>query len=155
MEWDKLFTSLITPTYEDIENYIGGEGKLLWQSLFAFMDEKYKCKPNMTYSVCSGKPGWNVKFQKSGQSFGTLYPEMNGFSIFIVVSYKLEPEMDFIKHEFSDKMQTLYEKAEDFMKNGKYMMYRIENETDLEDYKKICLVKLKPKKKIASKRGVK
>ncbi len=145
MEWNTLFTAVHQPTYEDIENYIGGEGKILWQCLFEYMESTYKCKPKMTYSGCSGKPGWNIKFQKSGQSFGTLYPEEGGFSVFMVIAYKLEHEMELVKHELSQKLRELYENSEDFMKAGKYFMFRVENKSDLEDYKKLCAVKLKPK----------
>jgi len=145
MDWNTLYNSVMQPTYENMEDYIGGEGKRLWQELFAYMDETYGAKPKMTYSGCSEKPGWNVKFQKSGQSFGTLYPEEGGLSVFLVISYKLAPEADAIVPELSEKIAGLYQNALDFMKNGKFIMFRIESERDLEDYKRLCTVKLKPK----------
>ncbi len=98
----------------------------------------------MTYSGCSEKPGWNVKFQKSGQSFGTLYPEEGGFSVFMVVSYKLGQEAEAILPGLGPKFRECYGNARDFMKNGLYMMPRIDSEQDLEDYKKFCGIKLKP-----------
>jgi len=146
MDWNTLYNSAMQPTYENMEDYIGGEGKRLWQLLFAHMDKAYGAKPKMTYSGCSEKPGWNVKFQKSGQSFGTLYPEEGGFSIFLVISYKFAPEVDLLLPELSEKMAQLWKNAHDFMKNGKFMMFRIENERELEDFKRLCAVKLKPKK---------
>ncbi len=145
MEWHTLYTEAHKPTFEDIERYIGGNGRALWQSLFEFMETAYKSKPKMTYSGCCGKPGWNVKFQKSGQSFGTLYPEKDGFSVFLVVSYKLEPEMELVKQDMSPWIRELYENAPDYMKMGRWMMFRIEKQSDLEDYLRICKVKLKPK----------
>ncbi len=145
MDWNDLYPSTHQPTNEEIESYIGGEGKDLWRSLFTFMEQSYQCKPKMTYSVCSGKPGWNVKFQKSGQAFGTLYPEVNGFSVFCVLSYKLDPQVEMIMHEVSPRMRDLYKNAGDYMKMGRWMMFRIENKSDLEDYKRLCTVKLKPK----------
>jgi hypothetical protein len=145
MDWNTLFPATHQPAYENIEEYIGGTGKHLWKSLFAFMENTYKAKPKMTYSVCSGKPGWNVKFQKSGQAFGTFYPEEDGFSVFFVLSYKLAPEADAAMPLLSPKMQELYKDAGDFMKMGRYMMFRIENERDFEDYKRLCAIKLKPK----------
>ena len=147
MEWNTLFPSEHQPTYENIEEYIGGTGRGLWNSFFEYMEKAYKAKPKMTYSVCSGKPGWNVKFQKSGQSFGTLYPEENGFSVFFVISYKLAPAAEDVLPSLSRKFQELYQSAGDFMKMGRYMMLRIETELDLEDYKRLCEVKLKPKTK--------
>ncbi|MDR0324695.1 MAG: DUF3788 domain-containing protein [Oscillospiraceae bacterium] len=145
MEWNTLFPAELQPTYEDIEEYIGGTGKDLWKDLFEHMDKAYKAKPKMTYSGCSGQPGWNVKFQKSGQAFGTLYPEEGSFSIFMVISYKLAPEAEAALPELSPKMRELYQSAGDFMKMGKWFMFRIKSETELEDYKRLCAVKLKPK----------
>lgn len=145
MEWHALFTSEQPPTYSDMEQYIGGEGARLWKALFDYMEMAYRVKPKMTYSGCSGKPGWNVKFQKSGQSFGTLYPEQDGFSVFMVISYKHDLEMEIVKHSLSPNLRSLYEGAQDYMKLGRWMMFRISTEGDLQDYKRLMTVKLQPK----------
>jgi hypothetical protein len=145
MDWNTMFSAAMQPTYDDMADYIGGEGKRLWNELFAYMERAYAAKPKMTYSGCSEKPGWNVKFQKSGQSFGTFYPEEDGFSVFMVVSYKLGQEAEAILPGLGPKFREQYENAHDFMKNGRYMMPRIETRQDLEDYKKFCAIKLKPK----------
>lgn len=147
MEWNELFKSDRQPSFTDMENYIGGEGKKLWTELFEYMQKSYNAKPKMFYSGCSGKPGWNVKFQKSGVSFGTLYPEENGFSVFIVIGYKLDLVMEMIKNKLSPDMREMYEKAQDYMKLGKWMMFRIEKETDLDDYKLLLSAKLLPPNK--------
>jgi len=142
MDWHVLFPQTHQPRYEDIENYIGNP---LWKSLFDFMENGYKAKPKMTYSVCSGAPGWNVKFQKSGQALGTFYPEVGGFSVFMVIAYKLGAEVETVLPSLSAEIRECYQNAGDFMKVGKYFMFRIENETQFEDYKRLCMVKLKPK----------
>jgi cellobiose phosphorylase len=91
------------------------------------------------------KPGWNVKFQKSGQAFGTLYPEKNTFSVFIVIAYRLEGVMQTVKHQLSDAMRERYEAAGDFMKMGKWMMFQVKSKKDLDDYKLLVSVKMAPK----------
>lgn len=146
MEWNEMFTQAHQPTYDDIESYIGGKGKELWQAVFRFMEDTYKSMPKMTYSVCSGKPGWNVKFQKSGTAFGTLYPEKNQFTVFMVISYKLEQEMELAKLELSPKFRSYYESADDYMKMGRWMMFPVQSVEDFEDYKKLCHLKMKPKR---------
>jgi hypothetical protein len=142
MDWHVLFPAAHQPRYEDIENYINSP---LWKSLFDFMENSYKAKPKMTYSVCSGAPGWNIKFQKSGQALGTFYPEVGGFSVFMVIAYKLGEEAEKILPQLSPEIRECYENGGDFMKVGKYFMFRIEKESQFEDYKKLCMVKLKPK----------
>jgi len=147
MQWKEIFPSHIQPSLEDIAEYIGGEAKLLWQSLMEYMETEYKVKPKLSYSVCAGKPGWNIKFQKSGQSFGTLYPEENSFSVFMVISYKLDPMMKAIIPKLSANTAELYKQALDYMKLGKWMMFQIKDLAGVEDYKNLVSVKLPLKHK--------
>lgn len=145
MEWNALYPQSNQPDFAAMSDYIGGEGKKLWDSLFSYMAAAYNAKPKMTYSGCSGKPGWNVKFQKSGQSFGTLYPEEGFFTVFVVVSYKLDAEIELLLGAFSPEMRTRYKNALDYMKIGKWMMFPVCSERDLQDYKLLMSVKMKPK----------
>lgn len=146
MEWKDLYPRINQPGFDAMADYIGGEGRKLWDSLFDYMDTAYSAKPKMTFSVCSGKPGWNVKFQKSGQAFGTLYPEEDSFSVFMVISYKHQAEMEILRNKLSPEMRTRYDNAPDYMKMGRWMMFRISSVTDLQDYKLLMSVKMKPKK---------
>ena len=145
MEWKEIFPQERQPSMDEIAEYIGGDAKKLWQSLMEYMDTAYKSKPKMSYSACSGKPGWNIKFKKSGQSFGTLYPEENSFSVFIVISYKLDPLMEAVLPSLSAETAELYRQADDYMKLGKWIMFRIKDGSGVEDYKKIVSVKMPPK----------
>ncbi len=146
MQWQEIFSQDTQPTMEEIAEYIGGETKLLWQALMEYMEEEYKVKPKLSYSCCSGKPGWNIKFQKSGQSLGTLYPEENAFSVLLVISYKLEQNMEAILPALSTNIADLYKHAGDYMKIGKWVMFQVKDLTTLEDYKKLVSVKLPPKR---------
>ena len=145
MEWKDLYPQLNQPSFEAMADYISCESRRLWLSLFDYMDSAYSIKPKMTYSTCSGKPGWNIKFQKSGQSFGTLYPEEGSFSVFMVISYKHEAEMKMLRNELSPEICAQYDNAQDYMKMGRWMMFRISSDTDLHDYKLLMSIKMKPK----------
>lgn len=145
MEWKEIYPSNHEPSMEEIADYIGGEAKELWESLIKHMSSSYMIKPKLSYSVCAGKPGWNIKFQKSGQSFGTLYPEENSFSVFIVISYKLDSKMTDILPQLSPSVAELYRQAGDYMKIGKWMMLQIKDKEGVEDYKRIVSIKLTPK----------
>jgi len=145
MQWHEIFPSHTQPSMENIQEYIGGEASVLWQSLMQYMETEYKAKPKFSYSGCSGKPGWNIKFQKSGQSFGTLYPEENSFSVLIVISYNLEQLMEAIIPKLSAGTAELYNNAGDYMHLGKWMMFQIKDQIGLEDYKNLVSVKLQPK----------
>ena len=144
MKWHELFTGNKEPTLEDIANYVGSV-KDLWLSLISYFETAYKTEPKLTYSGCSGMPGWNIKFQKSGQAFGTWYPHKDAFFVMVVISYKLDPEMERILHELYEYTAGLYRQAGDYMKLGKWIMLKADSEQVFEDYKKIVAVKLPPK----------
>lgn len=144
MEWKDLFPLETKPDIRDMAIFIGGEAGDLWLALADYMERAYRAKPKITYSVCSGKPGWNVKFQKSGQSFGTFYPEKGSFSVLIVISYKLDSQMQEILPALNPELAEAYRQAGDFMKNGKWMMFRIKDAAGLEDFKRIAAVKMPP-----------
>lgn len=144
MNWNELYPSDRKPSMNDIAEYIN-EVKDIWISLTTFTETAYQIKPKLTYSGCNMKPGWNVKYQKSGQTFGTLYPQENAFDWMIIISYKLDPLMQETLPLLRNQTADLYRSAGDYMKKGKWMMVRIDNQQTLEDYKKIVSVKLPPK----------
>jgi hypothetical protein len=144
MKWHELFHSDKEPTFEEIADYVGTV-KELWLSLISYFETAYKAKPKLMYSGCSGMPGWNIKFQKSGQAFGTWYPHEDAFKVMIIVNYKLNAEMERILPELSEYTADLYRKAGDYMKTGKWMMLHADSAQIFEDYKKIVAVKLPPK----------
>ena len=144
MNWSELYPSDRKPTMDDIAEYVG-EIKDLWLSLTTYIETTYQIKPKLTYSGCGMKPGWNVKYQKSGQAFGTLYPLENAVDWMIIISYKLDSLMQETLPSLSNQTADLYRSAGDYMKLGKWMMMRIDSEQTLEDFKKIVAVKLPPK----------
>jgi hypothetical protein len=127
----------------EIADYIGG-ARGLWLSLTSYIESTYNTKPKITYSGCSGMPGWNVKYQKSGQAFGTLYPKEDFFDVMVILSYRLDSAMEAILPTLSKGTAEAYRNAGDYMKIGKYMMLRIDSIETMEDYKKIIAVKLPP-----------
>ena len=141
MQWHELYPREIIPTMDALADYIGG-AKPLWLKLNEHLTDAYGVRPRLIFSVCSGKPGWNVKYQKGGKALGTFYPEENAFSALIVVSYKLDPAMEAVLPGLSDATARLYRCAGDFMRQGKWIMLRVDSPEALEDLTKILAVKL-------------
>lgn len=140
-DWNILFPKEKQPAMQEIEAYIGDKAYIL-KNLIFYMETAYQAKPKLSYSGCSMKPGWNLKYSKSGQALGTIYPESGLFSIFLVLSYKYEASMELLLPLLSDETRVQYQKANDYMKIGKYLLLTIDNLQKLEDYKKIIAVKL-------------
>ena len=143
MTWSDLYPSDNQPTTDDISEYVGNF-KPIWLDLLDYFENAYKCKPKMNYSCCGMKPGRNLKFQKSNVNFGTWYPMPEAFDVMFVWSYKLDPEMMLLLPTLSPQMANHLEKAEDFMKNGRWIMFSTDNKETVEDYKRMCAVKKAP-----------
>ena len=146
MTWNELFPKEKQPTMEEIGNYVGSF-QPTWSKVLSFFESIYQIKPKMSYSGCSGMPGWNLKFQKSSQAFGTWYPRDFGFGVMFIWSYKLDSEMMQLLPGLSEYMAEKCKNAEDFMKNGRWIMFRMDSEAVFEDYKKMVSIKLPPNTK--------
>lgn len=83
---DLIIDSNQVPTVSETGSYIGGAAEALWLEINQYIENRYKIKPKIAYSACSGKPGWNFKYQKSGKALCTLYPEKNRFIVLVVVT---------------------------------------------------------------------
>ena len=114
MQWHELYPQSIIPTMDALEAYMG-EAKPLWIELTRHLAEAYAVKPKLTYSVCSGKPGWNVKYQKGGKALGTFYPEDDAFSVLIVIGNKQDAAMQAALPELTGWAAELYRTAGDYM----------------------------------------
>ena len=143
MAWNEIFPKAHQPSMDDIAIYSGSFAPL-WHDLIAYFATAYKCSPKLTYSGCSMKPGWNIKFQKSNTAFGTWYPQAGGFDVMFTWSYKLDAEMMQLLPILTPPIAEAVEKAEDFMKNGRWLMFRVDSAETVEDYKRMCAVKKAP-----------
>ncbi len=140
MENDVILDRTRTPDMQAIEDTIEGAAKTRWQSLLGFIGGEFNAQPLITYSVCSGKPGWNVKFKKGGKALCTLYPEKERFIALVVLSSGDMEVFDRIKSSYTDDLNALYEGSKPF--NGtKWLMTSITDDAILEDVKKLLKLK--------------
>ena len=141
MQWHELYPEGVIPEMDAVADYMG-EAKPLWLSFMEHAREEYGAKPKLTYSGCSGKPGWNIKFQKSGKALGTFYPEEGSFSALVVVGNKQAPAMEDALPRLSEEAAEMYRTAGDYMKMGKWLMLRVDNPGALCDLETIIAAKM-------------
>jgi hypothetical protein len=111
---DLISNASTTPAYDDIRAYINSPVQELWMELNDYVQEQFKSKPKIQYSTCAGKPGWNVKYQKSGKSICTLYPEQNCFTALVVIKQYLAPLIETTSPEFHPLIQNLVKNSKPF-----------------------------------------
>jgi hypothetical protein len=129
-----------TPDMQAIAESIKGDAHNRWLKLTSFINDTYSAKPQIVYSKCSAKPGWNVKYKKSGKALCTLYPEPESFTTLIVVASSDMDRYDLIRPVFSDSMNALYDRTQLF-NNTKWLMIPVTDDTLLEDVKKLLQFK--------------
>ena len=129
-----------TPDMQAMAESIKGDSHDRWLELVAHIQDVFGTRPQITYSKCSAKPGWNVKYKKSGKALCTLYPEPESFTALIVVSSNDMDRYDLIRPVFSDSMNVLYDKTQLF-NNTKWLMIPVFDDTALEDVKKLLQFK--------------
>jgi hypothetical protein len=126
---------------QDIERFIDSP---LWNGLCDWAESTYTVSPKVEYSTCSGAPGWNVKYKKSGRSLCTLYPDRGQFTALISVGAKEAPEAELLLPTCSDYIRALFARTQTF--NGaRWLMIRITDAQVLEDVKKLIRLRVAPK----------
>jgi hypothetical protein len=75
------------PTESEIKDFVGSKIYTLFTDLDNHLRESYKTKPKLSYSSCAMDNnvwrGWNIKYQKSGKSLCTIYPQQGYFLVLV------------------------------------------------------------------------
>ena len=83
----EVFNKENQPTESEIKDFVGAEIFALFTDLDNHIRESYKIKPKLSYSSCAMDNniwrGWNIKYQKSGKSYCTIYPQQEHFLVLI------------------------------------------------------------------------
>jgi hypothetical protein len=129
------------PAFEAIGQYIAEPGRHRWLDFIAHIENTYHVMPQISYSVCAGKPGWNVKYKKSGRSICTLYPEPDSFMALVVLSTLDIARFELVKPCYSEELNRLFDETKLF-NNTKWLMIRVESDPVLQDIKRLLALKL-------------
>ena len=140
VEKDMILDGSHMPAYDEIVEYVNMPVRELWEQINDFIRQRYKALPRIIYSICSGKPGWNVKYQKSGKSICTLYPEKDCFIVLLVITLDLLPVIEALSEELTEETLQTVRTARPF--NGtKWLMLQVKNGLQLDDVKQLIILK--------------
>lgn len=115
-------------------------GSPLFEELLNLIEEEYKVLPEFSYSGCSLKLGWNVKYKKSGKALCTIYPLEGEFIVLIVVGQKEKDEVEFKLGSFSNYTKNLYENTKEGM-GQRWLMIEVKDEATLQDVKELIAIR--------------
>ena len=128
------------PDMAAIESYIRAEERPLWQELTAHIQNAYGARPQLAYSTCMAKPGWNVKYKKSGKALCTLYPEPDGFTALVVLGAADMVLFETVRPAYTAFLNQLYDSVR-LMNGTKWLMIRVSEQDVLGDIKKLLALK--------------
>ena len=141
MNWNQLYPKTRQPSLDEIASHIANP---VWGELCRWVEENYQIEPKVEHSTCSGAPGWNVKYKKSGRSLCTLYPDEGAFTALVTVGAKEAPEAELLLPTFCAYLRDLFARTREF--NGaRWLMIRVGDAPVLEDVKKLVCLRVLPK----------
>ncbi len=129
-----------TPDMQSIMSIMDEKGARLWQEMCSFMTDSFKASSKFFYSTCSGKPGWNVKFMKSGKSYCTLYPEAWGFTALVVFPAALVPLVQSNQEAFTQEVLRQIGSIKP-LNGGVWLMLGVASPEMLNDVKRLLQIK--------------
>lgn len=142
MAWNEVYTQAQKPKWEEISAYVDSPE---WEKLCGFLETTYGVSPLIEYSVCSGAPGWNVKYKKSSRSLCTIYPEKGHFTCLVSIGRKEAVEAELILNTCTPYLQNLYENTRLF--NGsRWLMIDVTSEEIRRDVEELIRIRVHPPK---------
>lgn len=130
-----------SPDMTQIQDYIIGNAHQRWCNLIDYIESTFASKPKITFSVCAAKPGWNVKYKKSGRALCTLYPDKDLFTVLVVLGEKDRLSFEAVQPLYSKYLQDLYTNG-DLLGSSQWLMIKVTSDDILEDVKKLMHLKL-------------
>jgi hypothetical protein len=129
------------PTIEGIFTAIGSK-RLLWENLTRFIADNYGIKVDFMFY---GKNyGWALRFRRGSKTLLSMYPGTESFVVQIVLG-QIEAEKAF-DLDLGKNVRRHLENTHQFHE-GRWLFIKKESEQDLNDVKKLLLVKSRPVKK--------
>lgn len=141
MNWNELYPKMIQPQLPQISSYIGTP---LWDKLCEHLEEVYHVSPRIEHSICSGAPGWNVKYKKSSRALCTLYPSDGYFTAMVSVGVRETLEVEQMLSLCTDYLRELYQNTPPF-NGGRWLMIEVRTPEILEDVKRLIALRMKKK----------
>jgi hypothetical protein len=118
MIWNERFPREVQPTLADIRAFIASP---LWEDFCGTIERTYGAQPVIEHSRCSGAPGWNVKYKKSGRSLCTLYPAAGYFTCLAAIGGEAATEAELRLDAYGSRIATLYRNAKP-MNGARWLM---------------------------------
>jgi hypothetical protein len=144
MQYQSMLDKEHKPTRREISDYLGRKAGEAWADIVSFLRTSYDFSPELDYG--GTKYGWSIRYRKNGKSLCTLYPEKGAFTVLIVLGRKEIERFEEHINDFGTKFIELFKSAQQFH-DGRWLWIRILDCSDVEDIRRLLIMKRKPKNK--------
>ena len=130
------------PSDKEIVKFIGKPSSNDWIELNDFLQTYYDFVPETVFY--GKKYGWTIRYRKSGKILCSLFPEVGGFTVLIVLGKQEVEKTEKIHSDFSTDLKTLFDSTEQ-LHDGRWLWIRMPDSASIKDIKKLLQIKRKPK----------
>lgn len=141
MNWNEQYPKTTMPNLQEVSCFVASP---LWDELCAHIESCYGVLPKAEHSICSGAPGWNIKYKKSGRSLCTLYPANSFFTCLVSVGSREAMEAELLLSSCTEYVHNLYWNTKLF-NGGRWLMVSVTSAEILEDVKKLIALRVQKK----------
>lgn len=138
MKWSERYSKADQPDMQAIAAFVASR---LWGELCAHLESSYGVTPRVEYSVCSGAPGWNVKYRKSGRALCTLYPDEGFFTCLVSIGNREAVEAELLLPLCTAAIRSLYWTTKPFQ-GGRWLMIPVTSPDILDDVKRLIALRV-------------
>jgi len=131
------------PDLVRVESWIGKKAFRFWILVSGMITRDYPGVFTPEWIFGGKKHGWSLRYKKS-KSFCTLIPEKDRFLLLIVFGADERSKVERIRHELSARTRKDYDVAKTYH-DGKWVLFRVENEEIIADMVRLLALKRKPK----------
>ena len=147
MSTNEEFTRMIEkepePSDIDLLNHMPKEAQEAWLAMRSFVEENYLFEPNIVY--WGKKIGWGLKYQRSGRTLVSFYPEKNCFAVLLTLGKKEVEAFELIKNEFTPYIVDVFENTKQ-LHDGRWLWLKVTKISETPDIKRLITIKKRPKK---------
>lgn len=140
--WDVAWPAHTKPEQGEIDRWVDSP---LFVNLQTWMVDTYGLAPSVEFSKCSMDRGWNLKYKKGSKALCALYVRAGWFTAMVTLGAKQVAELETLLPTFSASFQELYERTPPF-NSGKWLVVDVKEPEQLEEIKRLILLKAKPVK---------
>jgi hypothetical protein len=141
MSYERYVNKEAKPTREEILEGLK-DSKEAFINLEEFLEEHYQFPFETNYT---GKNyGWCKRYRKSGKTLCSFYPEEGAFTVLIILGKKEGEEFKKSSSNFSTYIIDIFNEANEYH-DGRWLWIRVKGLEEVEDIKKLLLIKKKPK----------